>query len=161
MLKKCHAVVKISIHGLKESHNLLTNSTNYDVTNENVKKLIGAGVVVSLHTLVMDENVDRLEEFLSEYAALGIKKISLIPPVERGRYKDKSDLSFEKIYELYQKLKKKFATSLDLRLLDFTNDYYVIESNKSLVIERGTENDDTILAEDVLNPVIAFKSCVE
>ncbi len=161
VLKKCHAVVKISIHGLKESHNLLTNSTNYDVTNANVKKLIVAGVAVSLHTLVMPENVDRLEEFLSEYVALGVKKISLIPPVERGRYKDKSDLSFEKIYELHQKLKQKFSTSLDLRLLNFTNDYYVIESNKSLVIERGTENDDTILVEDVLNPVISFKSCVE
>ena len=46
---------------------------------------------------------------------------------------------------------------MDLRFLDFSRDYYVIENDRSLWIQRETDYKDTLICEDVLLEDLKFQ----
>lgn len=159
-LAKNNAKVKISLHGFEEAHNKFTNLNKYKEIVQNIKKLINKNIFVSLHTIVNSLNVDSINDFIKEYRDMGIKKISFIPLSERGRqleHKNKiQGISSNDIKEKIIIWQNNFP-DMDLRFLDFSKDYYVIENDRSLWIQRGTDFDDTFISKDILSKNLSFK----
>lgn len=159
-LSKNNAKVKISLHGFEEAHNKFTNLNKYKEIVQNIKKLINKNIFVSLHTIVNSLNVDYINDFIKEYRDMGIKKISFIPLSERGRqleHKNKiQGISSNDIKEKIIIWQNNFP-DMDLRFLDFSKDYYVIENDRSLWIQRGTDFDDTFICKDILSKNLSFK----
>lgn len=147
------AKVKISLHGFEEDHNKFTNFDKYQNISRNIQKLLDKNVFVSLHTIVNSLNINSIDKFIREYSARGIKKISFIELVERGRQHGNTSeivgISKEILKEYLNKWRNNFP-DMDLRLLNFSRDYYVIESDKSLWIQRDTDNKDTMLCSNIL-----------
>lgn len=155
------AKVKISLHGLEEHHNKFTNFDKYKDISKNIKKLIDKNVFVGLYTIVNSLNIHSIDKFIKEYAGIGIKKISFITLVERGRQHSNTSeitgISKEHLSE-YLEIWKKATPNIDLRLLDFSKDYYVVESNKSLWIQRDTDSKDTLLSSNILSEDIKLET---
>lgn len=160
VLAQNNAKVKISLHGFEEAHNEFTNLNKYKEIVQNIKKLVEKNVFVSLHTIVNSLNVDSIDDFIKVYRDIGIKKISFIPLSERGRqleHKNKiQGISSNDIKEKMIIWQNNFP-DMDLRFLDFSKDYYVIENDRSLWIQRGTDFDDTFICKDILSKNLSFE----
>ncbi len=147
------AKVKISLHGFEEDHNKFTNFDKYQNISRNIQKLLDKNVFVSLHTIVNSLNINSIDKFIKEYEDRGVKKISFIALVDKGRqHSNKNEItgiSKEILKEYLNKWRNNFP-NMDLRLLNFSRDYYVVESDKSLWIQRDTDNKDTMLCSNIL-----------
>lgn len=81
--------------------------------------------------------------------------------VERGNGKSQINsqgISLNDVSVIVQELREKYKT-LDLRLLDFSKDYYVLESNGKLYIEVDEEKQDTYLC-DLLHSDSKLVCCI-
>lgn len=151
-LSKCQTKVKVSLHGIAEDHNIFTQTQFGDLIVGNIIKLKKAGVSVSLHTIICRTNKDRLGRLLDFCVENDIEKVSFIAMVERGNGKNQINsqgISLDEVEVIVTKLRQKY-NSLDIRLLDFSKDYYVLESNGKLYIQVDDEEQDTYLG-DLLN----------
>lgn len=153
-LSKNHAKVKISLHGVRGIHDFIVGREVEGHIINNIRRLIDAGIPVSLHTLVTQQNIKTIPILIEDAIALGIKKISLIAFVPRGRGAGDGYLQGVRIKSLqshYKELYSKYKLKLDLRLLDFSKPYYVIESNGYLWIQQTSEDEDTLLTKNILD----------
>lgn len=153
-LVKNHAKVKISLHGVRGVHDFIVGREVESKIISNINRLINAGVPVSLHTLVTQQNIKILPTLIDDAIAMGIKKMSLIAFVPRGRGAGDGYLQGIRIKSLkshYKKLYEKYKHKVDLRLLDFSKPYYVIESDASMWIQQSSEAEDTLLTKNILD----------
>lgn len=153
LLKSVGAKVKISLHGYDNSHNAFTNRKTHSLIEKNVKKLLDNGVYTSLHTIVTKNNISEMDSFIEYWKKLNLPKISLIGLIERGREKENNSgesVSIKLLEELAESNRKKYSKDIKISVLDFSEPYYVIESDKSLKIEVETESKDTLLAPNIL-----------
>ncbi len=160
-LSKCEAKVKISLHGIAEDHDKFTQNQYGELIVSNIIRLKNTGVAVSLHTIVTKTNKDRLSRLLDFCVENKIEKISFISMVERGNGKSQINsqgISLNDVSVIVQELREKYKT-LDLRLLDFSKDYYVLESNGKLYIEVDEEKQDTYLC-DLLHSDSKLVCCI-
>ena len=154
-------IVKISLHGIAEDHDKFTQNQYGELIVSNIIRLKNTGVAVSLHTIVTKTNKDRLSRLLDFCVENKIEKISFISMVERGNGKSQINsqgISLNDVSVIVQELREKYKT-LDLRLLDFSKDYYVLESNGKLYIEVDEEKQDTYLC-DLLHSDSKLVCCI-
>lgn len=105
--------------------------------------------------------IDRLSRLLDFCVENKIEKISFISMVERGNGKSQINsqgISLNDVSVIVQELREKYKT-LNLRLLDFSKDYYVLESNGKLYIEVDEEKQDTYLC-DLLHSDSKLVCCI-
>lgn len=153
VLKKANAKVKVSLHGAIDDHNRIADSDSGELIWRNITTMLANSVYVSLHSIIDFHSFLNLETFLQQCVEAKIPKVSLIALVPRGRAKKIDTTKFLTVLQLeqkYEQIKKRFS-ALDLRLLDFSKPYYVIESDGSLWIQRDDESKDTLLSKCLLN----------
>lgn len=151
-LAHTHTRVKISIHGPREIHNSFLGVECYNTVVENLDKLSGVGVEISIQTIVSSQFTDAIDFGIDFCLARRISKISFVPFIPRGRgllNKDHyglTDIERARLKARAIQLRHILRGQLDIRWLDFARrDYFVVETNGVLAIQRETESADSIL----------------
>lgn len=152
VLSYTQAKVKVSLHGMPKYHNDFTNSTNGEGIVENINRMTAAAICVSLHTIIYRDNIDCMDDLLDFCVDNQIFKVSFIALIERGRNKNSQKLGVpvNDIEAMVADKKRKYK-NLDLRVLNFSNPYYVVEPDKKIYIERDNEEKDCLLCNNILS----------
>ena len=153
LLKATGAKVKISLHGYSDNHNKFTNAKTYSLIEKNVKKLIDNGIYTSLHTIVTKKNIGEMNSFIEYWKELNLPKISLIGLIERVREKDNKSgesVNIQSLEKLAEINRKKYTDNIKISVLDFSEPYYVVESDGSLKIEVENEGRDILLSDNII-----------
>lgn len=144
--------VKVSVHGPREVHNDLLGVRCYERTVGNLDRMLAAGVLLSVQTIVTAKYRAAIEFAVEFCLDKAIPKVSFVPFIPRGRglgTQGEYGLSGSEKAELKAlalRLRDDLRGQLDIRWLDFaTRDYYVVETGGSLEIQRETEASDSIL----------------
>lgn len=109
------AGVQISIDGTKEIHDQIRGMGSYLRSIENIKKLLTAGIPISIHCVLMKRNVKNIPLFVEEMEKIGVERINFSHLVSIGHGKDEEVLSPEEnreIINLIGCLQKKYNVNL-------------------------------------------------
>jgi MoaA/NifB/PqqE/SkfB family radical SAM enzyme len=149
-LKSAGVTVKVSVHGPAPIHDSMLGVECYDKVTGNIRMLRSAGVSVALQTVVTRRWPDAYRHSIAFCLEVGIGKLALMPFVPRGR-----GVGTAGEYQLSPAQRAEFlggiadarhrlAGRLDVRLVDlWTRDYYVVETDGQLSIQRETDAADT------------------
>jgi MoaA/NifB/PqqE/SkfB family radical SAM enzyme len=152
LLRQLDAKVKVSLHGVGGRHDAVVGAQVEGAILRNICSLVDAGVRTSLHVLVIRHNMHTLDEIVRFASSVGISKVSFIAFVPRGRGAFTPSTFAVKPDESRQRVLKVRAAwpSIDVRWLDFAmKPYYVLETDGSLWIQRGTDAEDEMLLASV------------
>lgn len=163
-----HAKVKVSLHAPDRRHDQALGVACSDLVIANVRRLRDAGIRISLHTVITRANDDMIEAMIAFCRSEGIRKISFLPFVPRGRG---AELATAYLHDHVRRsdlcarirtLAEIHKSNIDVRLLDFAaKDYYVIESDGRLTIQRDDDATDITLGHvwTPLNSTKSFSEC--
>jgi MoaA/NifB/PqqE/SkfB family radical SAM enzyme len=145
--------VKVSIHGPADHHDEVLGRRCFDTVVANVDRLLAAGVATAVQTVATRRQPDAWRWMVDFCLARGIRKHRVLPFVPRGR-----GLLNEADYALSLPLRRaleeevaatnaRLGTRLDLQVIDFwTQEYYVVETDGRLQVQRETDSADTTVA---------------
>jgi MoaA/NifB/PqqE/SkfB family radical SAM enzyme len=146
--------VKISLHGDQAHHDRILGCPAFGSATENLRKLLAAGVPVSVQTTVVSRNEWVIEWVADFCRSVGVRTLSILPFIPRGNgyyHREQYELSDADrchLHELVRQKRKALAGILDMRWLDFTSrPVMVAEANGRLVLEGRTEGSDQIIGE--------------
>lgn len=152
-LKIIKPKLKISLNGPDCRHNPFIDRTSFAKTYDNIKWLISEDIHPSIHTMIFNDFP--LNNWINYLNNIGIKKISFLVFVERGRASNirnlisKSQLDILKT--LIEKAKQDFP-GCDIRFLDFrSKPYLVFETDGNIYLQKNMESEDKFI-EKVLYP---------
>lgn len=145
--------VKVSIHGAQPLHDAMLGRSCYEQVDGNVRRLLDAGVSTAIQTVVTGRQPDVHERMIDYCLERGVRKLRLIPFVPRGRGLQLAD-SYQLGVAQREQLETAVGTarhvlegSLDVRVLDFwVNEYYVLETDGALQIQRERDAADSTVA---------------
>ena len=153
VVKKTHTKVKISLHGSKEIHERMIGRHCYSNVLNKIRILRDEGIFVSIQAIIHPENIHEIDFLINLCKNEKIKKLSFIPLVPRGKASNTKYSSFFDFFDEKERLiissvinkkQRRCAFFLDIRYLDFwTNEYFSIETNGDLTIQRYTDKADT------------------
>jgi molybdenum cofactor biosynthesis enzyme MoaA len=147
------AEFKVSIHRDSAENDRVLRVRSFDRIQENLARLRAAGVVYSIMTVVEpgeEWNVARMTEFARNN---GARKVSFIPMVPRGRALRLAGAQFSEsgmdlIREQVTHLSSHSGGTMRISLIDFrSHDYWVIENDGSLWVERWRDDLDERLLD--------------
>lgn len=144
---------KVSLHGAPDVHDAMLGVPCGERVQRNILAYRDAGVRVSVQTVVTHRHPRAYLDSARFCLDHGLPKLSLIPFIPRGRGRDSADDHLLTAGERAQldadvaRLRREEGARLDVRVLDFwARDYYVVETDGKLMIERETEEADTHVA---------------
>lgn len=143
--------VTTSIHGNQMFHDSITRVGAYESTYKNINKLISNNINVAIHTVLMKSNFCYAEEIINNAIDVGVKKISFQTLIPRGRgYRlfnknENAEDVIQKLYDLYP-LAKKYEKKIKIKFINlYEKNYYVLETNGCLYLQKPTEEEDIFI----------------
>jgi MoaA/NifB/PqqE/SkfB family radical SAM enzyme len=147
------AKVKVSLHGPGEFHDRMLGVTCFESVDDNIARLHDAGVAVAIQTVVTRRKPDIHEWAIDYCLARGISKLRFVPFVPRGRGVDSADefqlspADYRALLDAVATARAQLAPRLDVAVLDFwIQEYYVLETDGTLQIQRETDAADSTVA---------------
>jgi molybdenum cofactor biosynthesis enzyme MoaA len=152
-LRPARAAVKVSVHGPEALHNEMLGRDCYVRVTKNIRALRQAGVQVTIQTVITRKMPDAYRYTIELCRDLDVNKLTLMPFVPRGRGVETADE-----YQLSQAqratffkdvdtLRSELGGEMDVHVVDlWTRDYYVVETNGQLTIQRETDAADGVVA---------------
>ncbi len=151
-LRRTQTRVKVSVHGPREVHDNFLGVICFDKVGCNIDRLLAAGVFLSIQTIVTSKYAGAIEFAVQFCLERGIPKVSFVPFIPRGQgvatqaQYGMTGSEKARVKECAIQLRDQLRGQLDIRWLDFAaRDYFVIETNGRLVIQRETDAADTVL----------------
>lgn len=152
-ISETRAGVKVSLHGPPPFHDEMMGVACFDAVAATIDRLRGAGVATAIQTIVTRRKPD-VHEWAIEYClAHEIRKLRLVPFVPRGRGRQSAGAfqldaqAYERLRQAIDAARRRLAPVLDVDVLDFwRQEYYVVETDGRLQIQRETDAADSILA---------------
>lgn len=149
-LAECGTRVKVSLHGPRHLHDRMLGVSGYHRIVPNIDRMLSRGIAVSIQSIVTAQNLAGLIDIIAFCRAHQINKITFVPFIPRGYGRDTDSLFAlsEAQKELFGRWVSylKAGGEFDLRLLDLENkEYFVLETNGTLMIQRETENSDAFI----------------
>jgi MoaA/NifB/PqqE/SkfB family radical SAM enzyme len=152
-LQLAKAAVKVSVHGPEALHNAMLGRDCYQRVTQNIRALREADVQVAMQTVITRRLPDAYRYTIELCRELGVKKLTLMPFVPRGRGVENAgeyQLSAAQRTDFFRDVRavrNDPGTQLDVHIVDlWTRDYYVVETNGELTIQRETDAADGIVA---------------
>lgn len=153
-LATADARVKVSLHGPQALHDRMLRVACFERVDSNVQRLQKAGVATAIQTVVTRRQPDIHEWAIDYCLRRGIGKLRLLPFVPRGRGMQSAD-EFQLDADEHESLiaevasaRRQLAPKLDVRVLDFwSHEYYVVETDGRLQIQRETDAADATVAD--------------
>lgn len=144
--------VLTSIHGNKEYHDMITGCDgSFDNVCKNIIKPSHKSIPVTVHFVVMPDNIQYAEYVINKCINLSVKKITFQTciPRERGTIlfeqsnynKDSIESQMDYIKELAEQYKR-FIRIKTINM--FEKYYYVLEPNRVIYLQKGFENEDEV-----------------
>jgi MoaA/NifB/PqqE/SkfB family radical SAM enzyme len=155
-LRNGNVKVKVSLHGPRQLHDEMLGVPCFDRVEQNIGRLLDANIQVAIQTVVTQRQPDVHGWAIRYCMDLGIGKLRLVPFVPRGRGMltvDAYQLNPGQragLEEAIQEARRELGHRLDVDMLDFwTHDYFVIETDGELQVQRETDtSDSTVLGVD-------------
>lgn len=144
------AELKFSVHRPDSSNDRVLNMSSFGRIVANMAASRRRDVPFSLNTVVTAKTVDLMGAMTQFAIAHGARKISFIPIIPRGRaleHGDEIDTEpLQLVRELVEKLSKEHSGALMVHCIDIRRkDYWIIENDGTLWIERAREDLDVRL----------------
>jgi MoaA/NifB/PqqE/SkfB family radical SAM enzyme len=153
VLRAHRTEVKVSLHGDREHHNRMVGRDAFDKATANLRRLLDAGVPVSVQTTVVAGGEWVVDWMISFCREARVRRLSLLPFIPRGSGAERaaeyelSSSARRDLREMVARRRKSLVGRLELRWLDFTaRPVPVVEADGRVVIEGATETMDEILA---------------
>lgn len=144
--------VKVSVHGDRSQHNALVGRDAFDRTTHNLRRLLAAGVPVSVQTTLVAGSGDTPGWMAAFCLELGVRRLSFLPFLPRGsglaRRADYglSPIERRALREQVAQQRRDLNGRLDVRWLDFSiRPIHVVEPDGRLTLEGATESADITL----------------
>jgi MoaA/NifB/PqqE/SkfB family radical SAM enzyme len=145
--------VKVSVHGPQEFHDGMMGRVCFERVDDNIRRLRDAGVTTAIQTVVTRKRPHAHEWAIEYCLKRGIRKLRLIPFIPRGRGLVSAH-EFQLDKTMHQQLiaaaaaaHEQLRDDLDVRVLDFwTQEYFVLETDGRLQIQRETDAADATIA---------------
>lgn len=144
-LKENDSRVKISLHGVNGEHDRMVKSAPEDVIKDAIERLGSNGVYTSIHTIVTTYNRDHLDDVFEFAIANGVKKVTLIPMIPRGRGENTMEYAVpdDECREIHGRMCEEYSGELKVSYLDlYEKTYYSLESDGVIYGERENEHKD-------------------
>lgn len=140
--------VTTSLHGRKEYHNYITESTSYTNIHKNILKLMEAGLKVNVHSVLTRDNYLDAESFIREMINIGVKKITFhtLIPREKGIKMEIHNEDIEKILSLITQYMLTYDHEIKIKIINlYEKFYYVFEPDGYLYLQKENEENDEII----------------
>ena len=154
VLRRWRTHVKVSLHGDREHHDRIVGRKAFDLTTQNLRRLLAAGVATSIQTTVVAGGewvVDWVAAFCRD---AGILRLSILPFIPRGdgnARRAEFELTVNErhaLRALVSEKRKKLRGHLEIRWLDFTiTPVPVVEADGRVILEGPTESMDQVLCQ--------------
>ena len=150
-LDAANGELKFSIHRPDSGNDIVFRVHSFADVQSNMAKARSIPVPFSINTVVTPATMALMPSMVRFGIQEGARKISFIPVVPRGRARAKSIFEFnaaelEEVRAQVDRLADVFRESIEVRCIDIrTHDYWVIENNGSLWVERARDADDFLV----------------
>jgi molybdenum cofactor biosynthesis enzyme MoaA len=144
---------KFSIHRPSAKNDEVLGRKSFTEIRKNIDKVIERGVRLSINSVVTPANAASMRDMVDFACAVGAGKISFIPVVARGRAKMHDVFEFgpdelARVHESIVHLASLYEGKIVVRCIDIrSHDYWIVENDGSLWIERATEVDDVKICD--------------
>lgn len=145
--------VVTSLHGDESFHDFITQTEEaYQRTYNNIVKLVSYNIPVTIHIVLMNENVHMVEQVVVEAIKIGVDKVTIqtLIPCERGR--EFIEENHATVFMLRQNLEKvrylgeKYKGQITIHYNDmYEKEYYVLEPDGSIYLESGSGDSDQLI----------------
>jgi molybdenum cofactor biosynthesis enzyme MoaA len=148
-LAKSATSVKVSLHGPAAVHDRMMGIDCFDAVTASVARLMESGVSTAIQTVVTRQQPD-VHEWVIDYCLQhGVRKLRLIPFIPRGRGVHTAGefqldpAARDRLDAAVDAARRNLGDRLDVEILDFwRHDYYVVETDGRLQIQRETDAAD-------------------
>lgn len=143
--------LRISVDGLRDTHNMLRQSKSYDVVMKAIATAIDHGIRVVVNTVVTSKNVYDISELLDTLYHLGVRKFVLLEYMLREHGARHSDLQLN---DTQESALENDLLACKLRFPDATIRYnrYSLEDDRYIVIEA--DGSVVLCSEKYLDTVV-------
>lgn len=159
VLEENGTAVKISLHGDRELHNALVGCDAFDHTVGNLRRLLAAGIEASVQCTLVAPNRETLDWLAGFCLACGVRRLSLIPFIPRGRGNLQagdyrlSGRQRRTLHALVVRKRREVSGRLEVRWLDFTSGSLpVVGTDGRVILEGATERLDRFLCRIPAEP---------
>ncbi|MDG9706353.1 radical SAM protein [Streptomyces sp. DH37] len=139
---------KFSIHRPSVRNDEVLRRKSFGSIERNLAEVVRREIGLSINSVVAPGGLSVMDEMAGFACERGARKISFIPVVSRGRANGKKEFSFrsEELGEVLgrvRELARVYRGRMDVRCIDIrSRDYWIVENDGSLWIERATEDAD-------------------
>ncbi|MET8681747.1 radical SAM protein [Streptomyces sp. NPDC004647] len=139
---------KFSVHRPSRENDAILRRRSFDAVRENMAAVVGRKIRLSVNCVVTPVSAKLMAEMIEFACEVGAGKISFIPVVARGRAREKGEFSFspgelDAVIERMRELARLYAERIVVRCIDIrSHDYWIVENDGSLWVERATEEAD-------------------
>jgi MoaA/NifB/PqqE/SkfB family radical SAM enzyme len=150
-LKAVGGELKFSIHRRGVENDLVLRVPSFSKVLANIGVARERSVPFSINTVVTPGTIDVMPDMVGFAVRQKARKISFIPVVPRGRARTRADFEFDapglaKVLDTVDELSEAFNAYIDVRCIDIrTHDYWIVENDGSLWIERAHDDDDVLV----------------
>jgi MoaA/NifB/PqqE/SkfB family radical SAM enzyme len=152
VLRAARTQVKVSLHGDRDHHNRIVGRDAFDRTGATIRRLLAAGVTVTVQTTVVTQSLDVLDQVAAFCLKVGIRRLSIMPFIPRGSgnvRRSEFDLTVDErrmLRAMVAKMRRALTGRLDVRGLVFAaRPVHVVEADGRVVLEAATDASDTLL----------------
>jgi MoaA/NifB/PqqE/SkfB family radical SAM enzyme len=126
----------LSLHGLKETHNKITNNKySYDKIIKTCEFLVSENKIVHITYVVTKQNVMEINEVMKILTSIGVQKICFNYVFRRGngqQYITDSEYSFEDLYKLTKEYGEKAKDIIVYHNYNYDGQCLLLRSNGSI-----------------------------
>lgn len=144
--------ITTSLHGNEAYHNYITGFNSYNLTYNNIIRLIKSEKSISVHYVLTSENNKYINDIIRLLVEIGVKSVTFqtIIPRERAKkdivqIKDNYSQMLEQI-NLIQNLAIVYKDKIKIKTRNFYEKYYyVFEPDGFLYLQKEIENKDELI----------------
>ena len=145
--------LKFSVHRPGIENDRVLRVRSFAGVRANMQRARSGSLPFSINTVVTPATITLMPDMVEFGIRQGARKISFIPVVARGRARAQRTFAFgaadlERARAKIAHLADVFRARIDIRCIDIrTHDYWVIENNGSLWIEKASDDDDVLICD--------------
>jgi molybdenum cofactor biosynthesis enzyme MoaA len=143
--------LKFSVHRPDISNDLVFAVPSFPKMLANISTARDESIPFSINTVVTPATIDIMRDMVDFAARQNARKISFMPVVPRGKAKARIEFEFDgsglaKVHDSVEELSALFKARIDVRCIDIrARDYWIVENDGSLWIERARDDDDVLV----------------
>ncbi|WP_160573959.1 radical SAM protein [Actinomadura physcomitrii] len=152
-LRAVDGELKFSVHRPGPDNDLVLRVSSFPRILANMEAARALRVPFSINAVVAPGDADRMKEMAAFAVEQGARKISFVPVVPRGRARARPEFEFDApgvadVRDRVVELAADLEPYIVVRCIDIRkHDYWVIENDGSLWIERSRDEDDVLIME--------------